>query len=104
VQLSDIRKAFAANAQLRIFNIGPVRATFIQVIANFFQVRTIAFPNAVRVLAEEIAVSDTSPPALIKSYRFGFGIVGEPPPARTMQRLEDLLNERPAFVAYARHA
>jgi hypothetical protein len=102
VELADVRNAFAANAQLRIYNIGLVTATFIQVIANFFQVQTVAFPKGVRVLAEEIGVSDTNPPALLKSYRFGFSIVGDPSPARTVQRLEHLLNEPLAYLAYPR--
>jgi hypothetical protein len=103
VELIDVRKAFATNAKLLIFNLGnPFTATFIQVIANFFQVQTVGFTDPVRVLAEEIGVSDTTPPNLLKSYNFGFGLSGNPPPAHTVQRLEHLLDEPSAYLAYPR--
>jgi hypothetical protein len=104
VQLAEVRKAFAPNGQLRIFNISnSLTRNFLQVIANFFQIQSIAFADAIRVMAEEIGVSDTTPPALLKSYRFGFGFaIGDPPPARTVPRLEDLLNEPSAYTAFPR--
>jgi hypothetical protein len=105
VDLSDVRKAFAANAQLRIFNLGnQFTEEFIQVIANFLQVQTVAFTEPVRVIAEEIDVSGTAPPTLLKSYSFGFGFTFGDPPSRTVQRLEDLLNEPSAYLAYPRRA
>src|SRR5262249_14922712 len=106
VELSDVRNAFAANAQLRIFNVGnQFTEEFIQVIANFLQVQTVAFTDPIRVIAEEIDAVGTTPPALLKSYSFGFGFaIGEPPPAHTVQRLEDLLNEPSAYLAYPRRA
>jgi hypothetical protein len=62
----------------------------------------VAFTDPLRVIAEEIGVSDTTPPTLLKGYRFGFGEVGNPPPGRTVQRLEHLLDEPSAYLAYPR--
>jgi hypothetical protein len=107
VELADVRNAFAENAQLQIFNLGNrFTSAFIQVIANFFQVQTVTFTEPVRVIAEENGVSPTAPARLLKSYSFGFGSgsFGEPPPARTVQRLEDLLNEPSAYLAHPRRA
>jgi hypothetical protein len=56
----------------------------------------------VRVIAEEIGLSDTTPPRLLKSHSFGFGYVSDPLPAHTVQRLEDLLEQGSAYLAYRR--
>jgi hypothetical protein len=51
--LANVRKAFASNAQLRIFNLAnEVSRSFIQVVANFFQVQSVAFLYPVIVFPE----------------------------------------------------
>ena len=98
VKLANVRKAFASNAQLRIFNLAyGVSRSFIQVIADFFQVQTVAFLYPVVVFAKEIGLSDRTPPDLLKSYTFATG--ADPSPDHAVARLEDLLNEPSAFLA-----
>ncbi len=107
VQLKDLRKSFAADAVVRLFNLGnPLQRDFIQVLANFFQLKTTAFTDdPIQLIPEEIGVSDEDPPRLLKSFRFGFGYaIGEPLPARTVARMEDLLDEPAAFTAFPRRA
>ena len=106
VQLANVRKAFASNARLRIFNLANgLTENFIQAIANFFQVQTVAFVDPVMVLAKEIGVSNETPPKLLKSYRFGIGSATDnSPPTRTFDRLEQLLNEPEAYTAFPRRA
>jgi len=104
VPLPQARKTFAANCVVNLFNLGMgLERDFIQLLANFLQVKTVGFLKPVRVLAEEIGVSDQDPPSLLKSYRFCLGYVtGDQPPARTFERLEQLLNEPDAFTAFPR--
>lgn len=104
VQLADVRKTFTPDGSLQIFNIeNPLNSDFIQTIANFFQVKTTAFTQPIRVLAQEIRVSNETPPSLLKSYRLGFGFaIGDPPPAHTVDRFDHLLSEDAALTAFPR--
>jgi hypothetical protein len=99
VKVANVRKAFASNAQLRIFNlVNGLTESFIQVIANFFQVQTVAFLDPVIVFAKEIGVSEDG--HLLKSYTFATGsVAGDASPTDAVARLEDLLNEPSAFLA-----
>jgi hypothetical protein len=104
VKVSNIQKAFARNAQLRIFNLANgLTRSFIQVVANFFQVQTVAFLYPVIAFAKEIGVDEQTPPGLLKSYTFATGsATGDPSPAQGVPQLEDLLTRPEAFTAFPR--
>jgi hypothetical protein len=101
VQLSELRKSFAPDARIFIYNVGNGLAEeFIQLAATFFQARVTAFKQPIRVVAEEIGVSSDN--FLLKSYHFGFGFIGDAAPTNTVDRLEHLLTRDEAFSAFPR--
>ena len=79
VRLADVRRAFPVDGEVRVFNLSnPLRAEYVQALANFFQVRTTGFVvKPVRVLAEVIAqTEEASERILAKKVTVGF--LGEP--------------------------
>ena len=77
VKLSDVRKAFPVDAEVRVFNLSnPLREDFIQALANIFQVRTSGFVSKpVRVLAKLISETEAEEPILSK--KVNVGLAGE---------------------------
>ena len=79
MRLADVRRAFPVDGEVRVFNLSnPLRAEYVQALANFFQVRTTGFVvKPVRVLAEVIAqTEEASERILAKKVTVGF--LGEP--------------------------
>lgn len=75
VKLADVRRAFAADAEVRVFNLSnPLRPEYIQAMANLLQARVSGFTQKpVRVSAEVIAVTDeASERILSKKVDVGF--------------------------------
>jgi hypothetical protein len=75
VRLADVRRAFPVDGEVRVFNLtNPLRAEYVQALANFFQVRTTGFvERPVRVLAELVAVTEpASERVLSKKVSVGF--------------------------------
>jgi hypothetical protein len=68
VKLADVRKAFAVDGEVRIFNLETALSPdYVQAMANFFQVRTAGFvKKQVRVAAEVIATTENGEPVLDK--------------------------------------
>ncbi len=99
IKLADVRKAFASDAQLHIFNLAKgVSQSFVQVVANFFQIQTVAFLQPVVVFAKETGVTDDGP--LLLSYSFA---TGDTSPDQAVSSLEDLLSGPGAFTAFPQH-
>lgn len=75
VKLADVRRAFAPDAEMRVFNLSnPLRPEYLQTLANLFQVRVSGFTQKpVRVTAEVIAVTaEASERVLSKKVDVGF--------------------------------
>jgi hypothetical protein len=75
VKLVDVRRAFAADAEVRVFNLSnPLRPEYLQALANLFQVRVSGFTQKpVRVIAEVIAITEeASERVLSKKVDVGF--------------------------------
>lgn len=85
VKLSDVRKAFPVDGEVRIFNLfNPLREDFVQALANVFQVRTSAFARKpVRVLATVIAETGGTEGTLdtaVLAKKLTIGFLGDPVP------------------------
>lgn len=85
VKLSDVRKAFPVDGEVRIFNMfNPLREDFVQALANVFQVRTSAFTRKpVRVLATVIAETGETEETLdtaVLAKKVTIGFLGDPVP------------------------
>jgi len=85
VKLSDVRKAFPVDGEVRIFNMfNPLREDFVQALANVFQVRTSAFARKpVRVLATVIAETGETEETLdtaVLAKKLTIGFLGDPVP------------------------
>jgi hypothetical protein len=85
VKLSDARKAFPVDGEVRIFNLfNPLREDFVQALANVFQVRTSAFARKpVRVLATVIAETGGTEETLdtaVLAKKLTIGFLGDPVP------------------------
>ncbi len=105
IRLADVRKAFAANAQIFIYPFFQSSSTrdFIQIAANFFQVKATGFPQRqIHVYAQEIGVSTSN--ELLKSYSFALPTFADPDPANKVGRVEQLLSDPSAFTAFPRRA
>ncbi|MHB8760648.1 MAG: ATP synthase subunit B family protein [Thiobacillus sp.] len=66
IKLADVRKAFAVDGEVRIFNLETALSPeYVQAMANFFQVRAAGFvKKQVRVAAEVIAITENGDPVL----------------------------------------
>jgi len=85
VKLSDVRKAFPVDGEVRIFNLSnPLREDFVQALANVFLLRTSAFARKpVRVLATVIAETGETEEALdtaVLAKKLTIGFLGDPVP------------------------
>jgi hypothetical protein len=85
VKLSEVRKAFPVDGEVRIFNMfNPLREDFVQALANVFQVRTSAFARKpVRVLATVIAETGETEETLdtaVLAKKVTIGFLGDPVP------------------------
>lgn len=74
VKLSEVRRAFPVDAEVRVFNMSnPLREDFLQTIANVFQVRTSGFTQKpVRVQATLVTESEDGEAILSKKIDIGF--------------------------------
>jgi hypothetical protein len=79
VKLAEVRRAFAADAEVRVFNLSnPLREEYLQALANLFQTRVSGFvQKPVRMTAEVIAVSDEASERVL-SRKVDLGFVGDP--------------------------
>lgn len=103
VKLADVRKAFAVDGEVRIFNLETALSPeYVQAMANFFQVRAAGFvKKQVRVAAEVIATTENGEPVLDKKA----SLQGDPA-GQTVDFLVHLLEQDRAqsglFTAFPR--
>jgi len=110
VKLSDVRKAFPVDGEVRIFNLSnPLREDFVQALANVFQVRTSAFARKpVRVLATVIAETGGTEETLdtaVLAKKLTIGFLGDPVPFEAVFFEHLLLQDRAQtglFTAFPR--
>ncbi len=110
VKLSDVRKAFPVDGEVRIFNLfNPLREDFVQALANVFQVRTSAFARKpVRVLATVIAETGETEETLdtaVLAKKLTIGFLGDPVPFEAVFFEHLLLQDRAQtglFTAFPR--
>jgi hypothetical protein len=77
VKLTDVRKAFPVDGEVRIFNLeSPLSPEYVQAMANFFQVRTTGFVKKQVIVRAEviIAATEDEPPTLDKKV----ALIGDP--------------------------
>lgn len=99
--LTDVRGAFAPNAELLLFNINRgVPTTTLQLLANLLQVRVTGFTEPVSIVAEGITI--TEQPALAKVFKFGLGGSPFEPPARLVFSHFELLDDVRALKVFPR--
>jgi hypothetical protein len=99
--LADVRGAFAANAELLLFNINRgLPTTLLQLLSNLLGVRATGFTEPVTIVAEAITI--TEQPALAKSFKFGLGGSSFEPPARLVFSHFELLDDPRAVRVFPR--
>ena len=79
VKLADVRKAFAADAEVHVFNLGnPLLPEYLQALSNAFQTRVSGFiQKPVRVTAEVIAITEEASERIL-SKKIDVGFTGDP--------------------------
>jgi hypothetical protein len=98
VDLTDVRKAFPVDGEVRLFNIdSTLSAEYVQAMANLFKVRTTGFVSKhVKVTAEVIAVTEpASERVLSKKVTVGRSI---DPVSKSVPFFENLLAEDRGFT------